>query len=303
MTPKDVTTEWWWHPRPVCEALLPIDPIHGNRNLNPVWSAEVLEVGGTHPGQTYRCVFKHLDNPSKLPIEIACALAGIWLGNRVPDVCLVRVKTSELPDVPVRLLNTPELLLFGASYVDQDSFYEQLATLDQDHALANAVWDSFCDDAPQAAKGAALDELITNFDRHHRNMRFDGKHWWLIDHDHSLMETHGQDLSTLGANFTSGCNQIAEALLPRRPNDHGMAAAAKAVTHNNGLAALAARVAQWTDADPAIQRIWQQTSLLLDLLHRRTPMLQAWIGARIHPNAQTPLLWTPPPPPPPASST
>lgn len=284
----------WMQPPAICQALEPIDKITGQRNAGHVWTGEVLELEGSRSGDVYRSVFKHLDPTTTLPIEVACALTGALLGNDVPPPCLVWANTAELPQAPEGMKGNV-VLMFGCAYINQDSFYEQLAAQDSDTALHAAVWGSFCDDAPRAAKGAALDELISNFDRHLRNLRFDGKRWWLIDHDMSLMQTHGKVLAQMPADFKSFKNEIALELLDRRAQDHDMhVAARRSADKLQEVAALAAMAGLWSHEQHLVQDVWKRVAALLALLARRMPMLEDMIGARIGNPAETPTLWNPP---------
>ena len=294
------TDPWWHHAPPVCEALLPIDPIRGQNNLNDVWEGEVLLLDSPMAGAVRRCVFKHHNHPGKLPVELACSTVAAALGNDVPAPCLVRARSADLPDLPQHLLETDELLLFGCSYLTQDSFFEQLAT-SQDSTLDGAVWNSFCSDAPMAAKAAALDELIANWDRHSRNMRFDGKKWWLFDHDNSLLQTRGQDIGAMDATFKGHKNLVAGELLQRRPNDHKMPDAARLAAEKRQLVQTVGTRATfaWAHDDPKVMTLWRKTAALIDLLIRRLPMLQEMLGARIGSTTPTSLQWTPSANPPP----
>jgi hypothetical protein len=286
---------WWTQAPAICQALEPVEEIKGQQNTNLVWAGEVLELEGPRTGEVYRCVFKLLNLDTALPIEMACALTATLLGNDVPPPCLVWAQANELPGAPARLQGAP-VLLFGSAYINQDSFYEQLATLENDAPLHSAVWNDFCKEAPRAAKGAALDELIANFDRHLRNLRFDGKRWWLIDHDMSLMKTHHQDAHQMPAEFKAHANQIAAELLARRRSDHAMnEAARRGADKQKTLLAMAAVANQWRHADADILAIWKRTSALLSLLGRRLPMLEQMIGERIGSNNPNTLTWTPPP--------
>lgn len=287
---------WWSVPPAICRPLLPIERIDGQQNVNPVWSGEVLELQGAREGESYRCVFKLLDD-IRMPIEMACALSATILGNDVPQPCVVVAKVADLPGAPQRLAGQDEVLLFGSYYLKQDAFFEQLASLDTNDALAKAVWNSFCNDATKAAGGAALDELIANFDRHARNLRFDGVRWWLIDHDMSLRETHGKDIQQMQAGFKSAKNLIAAQLLDRRRSDHDMAGAARrSLDKLQTLLSIAAKARQWTHADARVVALWKSTATLLDLMGRRLPMLPSLIDARIGATSTTALQWTPPPP-------
>lgn len=290
--------KWWEAPPPVCRALLPIDPIRGQQNVNDVWDAEVEPLEGPHAGQLQRCVFKLHKHPGKLPVEMACTLVGAVLGSDVPKPCLVKVDPADLPGLATADSTGGELLLFGCTFIEQDSFFEQLATL-EDSTLNGAVWNSFCSDAPKAAKAAALDELITNYDRHPRNLRFDGTRWWLIDHDNSLLQTHGKDVRSMSPEFKAHKNQVAAQLLDRRRHDHDMPDAARLhASKQRQVLELAARVGTtWRNADPRVAAIWKHTADLIELMSRRLPMLQAMLGARIGATVPTDLTWTTQPPP------
>lgn len=279
----------------VCHALPPLIRVTGQNNQGHVWSGEALLPNEQNNTQIFRCVVKLLEPATTLPIELACAMAGNLLGNDIPQPVLVWADRTDLPDLPMRI-KTEQVLLFGCAFIEQDVFFEQLAAFETNKTLDNAVWGSFCDDQKRAAKGASLDEFITNFDRHTRNLRFDGKRWWLIDHDCALLQTHNQDLTTMGAGFPSSDNQIAQALLERRPMDHGMSAAARhAHDKITDLAVMAANAAQWRSTDPELQNIWTRTAAVLALLARRLPMLELMIEQRIGNKDPSTLQWTPPP--------
>lgn len=286
------TAKSLWTPPALCTALEPVDEVKGQKNLNKIWSGDVVVLEGNDQGAIRHCVFKLLDPSTALPIELACALTASLLGNDVPSPCLVQANAAELPGCPAPL-HGRTLLLFGSSYLTQDSFFEQLAMQDNDTALNAAVWRHYCNDAPRAAKGAALDELISNFDRHMRNLRFDGARWWLIDHDMSLIETHNKDFDSLPATFTSHRNLIAAELLDRRRNDHGMPNAARISSNKaQDLAALATIASRWNHAHPGVQDAYQRTAALLKLLSRRLPMLEQMISARIGSKDPSTLQWT-----------
>lgn len=290
----------WLQPPPVCEALLPIDLIRGQQNLNDVWQGEVLVEDGYFSGQTQRSVFKHLNHPGKLAVEMACSLVGLAMGNKMPLPCLVRASPDDLPGLRTDMVTQGELLLFGCNYVDQDAFFEQLTQL-SDETLDNAVWNSFCADAPKAAKAAALDELIANWDRHSRNMRYDGKQWWLIDHDNSMGPTLGKNVPNMSADFKAHNNHVANQLKHRRPADHAMDTAARlSAEKKDRVLAMAAAAGLWTHSDPAVVQVWRQTAELIELLARRLPMLQQLLGERIGTTSETSLQWTPTPPPAPS---
>lgn len=297
-TPQD---DWWMHAPKVGIPMMPVDAITGaDKGLCTAWEGDVLPLDGSEP---LHCVFKQVRQPGMLPVEMACALVGAMLGNKVPRPCLVRVTPDLLPELNPSCFTGPTALLFGSTYVANGGFFEPLAHAD-DATLDSAVWNHFCSDATIAAKGAALDELLANWDRHYRNMRFDGRHWWLIDHDNALTPTVGADLGTLDATFRAHQNQIADQLRTRRPQDHDMPKAARLSSERlEKVQALAARAALWADADPQVHALWQQTAPLITLLSRRLPMLQNLINARIGVDEKPALSWTPTPeqPTPPTS--
>jgi hypothetical protein len=203
-----------------------------------------------------------------------------------------------LPNLPARLLSSDEQLLFGTTYIDQDSFFEQLAS-NSDSVIDSAVWNNFCSHVPMAAKAAALDELIANWDRHSRNMRYDGYKWWLFDHDNSLGQACDQDVPNMDATFRAHTNLVANQLLQRKPSTHTMPDAARlAAEKRQVLQGLSQRAAAWTHADPQVQALWLQTATLIDLLLRRLPMLQEMLGERIGTTTPPTLQWTETPKPP-----
>lgn len=278
--------------------LLPIDPLT-TKGLNPAWESEVMDIA---TGSTVQCVFKHMSHLGKLPVEMACALTGAVLGNQIPKPCLVQVPRGLLAELPESAYVHQSAYLFGSTYVTEGGFLEQLAEA-SDSTIDNAVWNHFCSNESMAAKGAALDELLANWDRHTKNMRFDGKSWWLFDHDQALGPAHGKDATKVAANFKAHDNKIAVNLKQRRPSDHGMPNAAR-LAHNKQttVAALAAKAFMWQHTNPDVTAIWRQTAQLIDLLSRRLPMLQSLIGERIHTPKASDLTWsnTPKPAPPPA---
>lgn len=293
--------KWWMAAPKVCIPMLPADPITGPaKGLSTAWEGDVLPIDGSEP---IYCAFKHCNHPGKLAVEMACALVAAVLGNKVPKPCLVRVEPGQLPTLPPSAFTGPSALLFGSTYIGTNGFFEQLAQA-SDATLDNSVWQHFCNDAPMAAKGASLDELLANWDRHSRNMRFDGRTWWLIDHDNALGAAVGKDVAALDASFKAHKNHIADQLTERRRNDHQMEDAARlTAAHQEAVRSLAARAALWNDADPQVANVWRQTAPLIELLSRRLPMLQALIGARIGATPPAALQWstTPPPHTPPSS--
>ncbi len=276
---KPSPEKWWMAAPKVCIPLLPADSITGPaKGLNPAWEGDVLPLDGSDP---IYCAFKHVNHPGRLAVEMACALSAAVLGNKVPKPCLVRVERGQLPALPADAFTGPTTLLFGSTYVGKNGFFEQLA-LANDPALDNSVWEHFCNDAPMAAKGASLDELLANWDRHSRNMRYDGRGWWLIDHDNALGQAIGKDAATLNARFKAHKNNIADQLCTRKRSDHQMEKAAQLTANQQeAVLSLAARAKLWRDDDPAVTHVWQQTAPLIELLSRRLPMLQGLIGARI----------------------
>lgn len=290
---KPSPEKWWMAAPKVCIPLLPADSITGPaKGMSTAWEGDVLPLDGSDP---MHCAFKHVNHPGKLAVEMACALSAAVLGNKVPIPCLVRVEPGQLPTLPLSAFSGPTTLLFGSTYVGKNGFFEQLA-MAGDAALDNSVWQDFCNDAPVAAKGASLDELLANWDRHSRNMRYDGRGWWLIDHDNALAPALDQDPATLNPDFKTFDNKIANQLATRRRHDHEMPKAARLTAAQcEAVSSLAARARLWKDADPQVNQVWQQTAPLIELLSRRLPMLQDFIGARISLSQPADLQWSTPP--------
>lgn len=292
---------WWMLPPKVCIPLLPVDAIIGSdKGHCTAWEGDVLPLDGSEP---MRSVFKYLNHPGKLAVEMACAMTAAVLGNNVPRPCLLKVVPGQLAEMPNHAFaanNTA--LLFGSTFIANSGFLEQLSQ-SNDATLDNSVWNHFCNDASTAAKGAALDELLANWDRHSKNMRFNGKHWWLIDHDNALAPAVDGDAHRMEATFKASHNQIADQLRTRRPNDHKMAhAALVAARQQREVLSLAAQARAWTDSDTQVHKVWQKTAELIELLSRRLPMLQSLVDERIGANNLTSLQWTPSPKSPPPHS-
>ncbi len=281
----------------VCEPLDPVDRISGQRNLNEAWAGDVLEVRGPDAGAVYHCVFKRLP-ADRLAVELACAAAGTLLGNDVPRPCLVWADPAQLAAGVATPQSAGPELMFGSAFVTQDAFFEHLASSDRDDALNHAVWSHFCGEAARAARGAAFDELVANWDRHMRNLRFDGARWWLIDHDNALAPVCGTpDLVSADAAFKAHVNLIAAELATRRRDDHDMLATARRVGQaRHKVQALAVVAGGWSDPDPAVQQVLRRAAQLLSVLARRMPMLEQMVGDRIGATTPTPLQWTPPKP-------
>lgn len=296
------TANWWMHPPKVCIPLLPADAINGpEKGHCTAWEGDILPLDGSEP---MRSVFKYLNHPGKLAVEMACAMTAAMLGNNVPRPCLLKVTLGQLPEMPSHAFSSNSTaLLFCSTFISNSGFLEQLSQ-SNDATLDNSVWNHFCNDASTAAKGAALDELLANWDRHSRNMRFNGKHWWLIDHDNALTPALNIDTRDMDATFKASQNQIADQLRTRRPNDHQMADAALSTSKQyHAVLTLAAKAKMWTDSDQQVHAVWQKTAELIQLLSRRLPALQDLIGERIGANHSTSLQWTPTPKSSPPSSS
>lgn len=299
---ESVSIEKLLLPPMVCVPLLPVEALTGqDKGLCTAWEGEALPLDG---GDPVRCVFKHLSHPGKLAIEMACALVSTALQNKTPSPCLVLASKDQLPELPDSAHQPGDFaILFGSAYVDGNRFFEQLSQAN-DATLDNSVWSHFCDNTATAAKGAALDELLANWDRHSRNMRFDGSNWWLIDHDQALAATLDNDPKVIDPKFVARQNQIASQLAERRRSDHHMDDAARlAAQRQEQVKSIAAMAAKWTHSIPRVAEIWQQTASLIGLMSRRMPMLQIMINERIGINQSIALKWTSSPTPPPPSDS
>lgn len=294
MTTPEPAKPWQAQPA-VCEPLDPVERITGQRNMNDVWAGDVLELRGPRAGATYHCIFKRL-TADRLSVELACAAAGTLLGNDVPRPCLVWADPAQLATGATIPPSAERELMFGSAFITQDAFFEHLAGNDHDDTLSKAVWSHFCNEAPRAAKGAAFDELVANWDRHMRNLRFDGSRWWLIDHDNALLPLRSTpDLERASATFKAHANLIAAELATRRRHDHDMVATARRVGQaREKVQALAAVARGWSDPDPAVQQVLQRAAQLISVLARRMPMLEQMVDDRIGARTSTPLQWTPP---------
>ncbi|MFA9275061.1 MAG: hypothetical protein ACEQSE_09335 [Candidatus Aquirickettsiella gammari] len=189
--------------------------------------------------------------------------------------------------------------MIGSHYKQIDALYAQIVN---DHDAADEfIWSRVCS-SDTGARGASWDELVANPDRHSENLLFDGKIWWLFDHDQALPRSREFISTKTTAEekrnallFRAKCNQLAEQMLKRRPNDHDLSKqASEFKRYKIQLWELKSFAKNWKSDIPEIQDIYQITHQLIDKIYTRLPSLELYLDQRISaPDANS--LWTYPP--------
>lgn len=285
-------------PPPLYYLLAPGDLRKGQTNL--AWYAQA---GSVHlAGRSEPMIVKWLPEQHKLATEIACALAAQALGCPVPGCALVVADRDQLTGIPASVVGD-RLLLFGSVFVEPDRFLAEV--MDGQDAIEDAVWTRVCG-SQTGPRGAALDELLANPDRHIGNVLFDGKAWWLIDHDLALQPASewardwaNQETRRHAVEFSARVNQLASHMLRLMPTqrDWLLRQPSTFERQKRQLAGLAAWVGGWRDTDSRIEGIWQLTGLMLDLIATRLPALAQHLSNRSPDKSAAALTWTSPAPP------
>ncbi len=251
---------------------------------NYVWRGMVQGTDISQPPS--QMALKYFENSSvKISIELACGVAAMALKLPVPIPALVICDRAYLPQLPASI-NGSLLLLFGSQLVPEDAF---MATFRKnDRAAEEFVWNKVCADSV-GQKGAAWDELIANDDRHHLNLIFGGR-WWLFDHDKAIPSASRAANNFLNdllpnefSSFPLKLNQLAEQMLKRRPNDHGINEQTKELDKQKSrLQAMNHFVASWASQvdDSRLKGIFTIAAICTNLIAGRLPSLAMHLGNR-----------------------
>jgi hypothetical protein len=254
--------------------------------VHKVWRGLVQAPGCLESCQPV--VFKWMSGQHKLPIELACSLAGVALGLAVPRGVVVLAKRDQMPGLPAGakpLPGTDDYLCFGSVHQWPDDNFVRLL---DDAGNEEYVWRRLCDTAG-AAPGAAWDELAANADRHIRNLVFDGSKFWFIDHDKAL-----EPVAAVMRNFAvkaarnrvlehrAESNRVASQLASRRPRDHGMLdQPARFARAENSLRLLADQVRAWSTGRRHVDDVWPLTEVVLRGIVLRLPALSLMLNERL----------------------
>ena len=178
-----------WRAPPIYQMLSGGTLVPG-QHQNKVWSGLAQIPGSTEPGTSL--IVKWVAKKEILATELACSLAAQALRLQVPRGFLVIAEKDQLPGLPARVTGGAhdKVICFGSELQWQD---DTIGRPVGSQAVEEWVWKRLCQ-TDQGPVGAVWDELVANEDRHYQNVVFDGKRWWLIDHEYSLRimsETEG----------------------------------------------------------------------------------------------------------------
>jgi hypothetical protein len=194
------------------------------------------------------------------------------------------------------------LLLYGSFFVEPDRYLAEV--LRQDGGTEDALWSRVCG-SQAGPRGAALDELLANPDRHVGNVLFDGRAWWLIDHERALQPASEwardwarRETRQHAVQFAARVNLLASHMLRLLPTKREWLARQPQAfdRQKRQLSALANWVGTWRDPDTRIEGLWQLTSLFLDLIATRLPALAHHLNKRAPDQSASQLEWTSPAP-------
>jgi hypothetical protein len=255
--------------------------------VHKVWRGLVQVEGCMEPAVPVS--LKWMSGAHKLPVELACALAGAELGLPVPRGVVVLAKRDQLPGLPVGAKSLPgsdDYLCFGSVHQFPDDSVARL--LLDDEAVAEHTWRQLCATSA-AAPGAAWDELAANADRHPGNLVFDGNKYWFIDHELALepiakaMKTFAvQAVRQRVLDHRARVNQVAAQLAHRRPNDHEMLAQpSRFARADQKLKLLADKLRDWSTGRTHLDEVWPMTEVVLRGIGLRLPALSMMLNERL----------------------
>lgn len=246
------------------------------------WHARVVHE--TLANHSLPMIVKAMPSQVGLAIELACGLAARELRVSVPQPGLVLADRDDLPGIRPSVRGK-RILLVGSHYQERDALF---AGAVEDEAAEEMVWRSVCS-SPAACQGGAWDELIANPDRHCENLLFDGKTWWLFDHDQALAPANDftrneQDARTRqdAIAHVAAANGLVHEFLTRHLGQH-LAVLQQTRKLDGGkkrLHALSVYARHWTHSDTGIQQVLQLSAVVLGLIHLRLPALAEQLARR-----------------------
>lgn len=251
-------------------------------HVHPAWRAQVATADAP---RAQPMILKWLDGHLALCVEFACALAAQCLKLPVPAPGLVISPRAFLPRLPIAALGD-HILLIGSEYKNPDALFAQAAS--NNPAAEEFIWSKLCS-SEAGASGAAWDELIANEDRHYQNALFDGANWWLFDHDRALLASgpftktpNDSNLRTALINFNAKCNILADQMVSRLRDKHGISnQPGEFSRRKTELALLSAKAQKWEHTDAKMQEVLTTTAILLSAIELRLPALAQHIQKRI----------------------
>jgi hypothetical protein len=286
-----------WREAPVWELSSAGLLLHGNHQ-NKVWRGLAHPLGDTVAGTPM--IVKWMASSVAIATELACALAAQALKLPIPPGRLVLADADQLNGLPARF-EGKRVLCFGSQLQWPDDL---AAFAHSDEAVEELIWNRLCD-LPEGPSGAAWDELVANDDRHHENVLFDGRRWWLFDHEKALepisrvMKRFAQQAARQQViDHRSKRNQLATQLQQRRPNDHRINdQPAGLLAARRRLQWLADTSRTWRVGDDTIDGTLSITEVVLRSIELRLPALAQDLQARLA-QPQGATLWDSSPQPP-----
>lgn len=252
-------------------------------HVNKVWRAMTGIPGSTEPAMPM--AVKYMEDRPVLAAELACSLAAQILRLPVPPGALVIAHPADLPELPKRLTSLTHVVCYGSAFQWPD---EATARPRSAAGLEEWIWQQVCN-SKQGASGGAWDELVANPDRHCENVVYDGATWWLIDHEYSL-----PSVAKVMKNFAdtvarqsilddcAPCNTLAENMVKRRPNDHGLHNQPSQMDkHRRALHLLCEAAKKWRTGIADVDATLEMTEVYLRSIHLRLPALALHLGQRL----------------------
>lgn len=274
---------------PVYDVIATPTLIQGN-HLNRAWRAFAAREGDADTGDAF--VIKYLPSETALATEFACGLAAQALRLPVPSPALVRCKRTYLPELTNAPSSADTVICYG-SYMQ----YPYPANTSSDSRVAELIWNRVCSHETGPA-GAAWDELVANGDRHHENFLFDGKVWWLFDHEKALpplsqlyKEYADSLFRQMMVETSASRNHFAEQLLERRVAEEAIQERSqKLLTDRKRLIYLASKLREWKFDDRKLQDTIDLSSVILGVIELRLPALGLLVSQRCSREPRT-LIW------------
>lgn len=281
---------------PIYHLLGVCDKITGNHFQSAAWKGLAGQSNSHEPG--IPVVVKHLDSPVQIDIELACGLVSQVLMLPVPKPALVYADRDLLPDAPKKVIDGA--ILFGSRFQTPDAYLAKQNT--NDERVGEDIYSKVC--ATEVGPlGSAWDELVANPDRHPYNFIFDGKKWWLFDHNKAL-EPLNRILEEIYNAPSSGkqreilthaarINLLYSEMLKRDLGVTDIQDHAKLMTKKaKELKVLADRMTEWITEDDAVNSILKMSATIVAIIGSRlSPLMEL-----IHNRSQKPAgrsLWTP----------
>jgi hypothetical protein len=268
------------------------------RHTNKVWRGLVHQ--GSGAGEGVPMIIKWLPKHVAIATELACALAAQALSLDIPAGVIVVADADQLTGIPSRAIpaSGEPVICFGSQLQWPDD--TAVRPMHDDAAVAEVTWQRLCD-TNQGPMGAAWDELVANNDRHYENVLFDGKRWWLFDHERSLEPvasvmkrfTQTQARQQI-ADHAAAKNILAMEVVRRRPNDHGLDKIPTGLsTKQARLTWIADSVRNWRTGNVQIDGIFQITEVIIRSIDLRLPALALHLERRLK-RPEGASLWTSP---------